>query len=701
MKSDNLLRCMAVVAVMWLPFTSNGAVDCNVYVRGDINGWGVSENYKFKPTSDEDILYLTLPRMSGEFKIADENWDKMDFGGAPFVTDRLMTVGLGVYNCVRKGLNFSAESMTDVALVLDCHSIYSPLLTVMPVSEFRVADYACPEMSEYYLRGELHGYNWKCVPEYRFEKTAELEVYRLSIDELYGNFRIGDEEQTTDFGAARVTLGEWTPLKANGADISCGHLDGALLELDMSDKTSPRLRITGSVHEDDMEPSGIYLMSNMSDSEFKANPRYEFRHRAGSAVHTLKVSTLYDGFKLGSPDYGTVDLGNVSPGGGWMKIDGCGSYPLKSSGDCFYTNPMIDVEFTLNLTDASSPWLTIAKDNKADTRWREGFTLRFAEEFNGTGLDENRWTPYDGDASWWGALHTFTPRDENVRVADGALYLTARRENYGGRSFTSGGVISFQKFAYRYGRLDIRMKQPRTNNGLCVALWLVGYHYRWPSSGEIDIIEHGHANDIIAGDTPVHFFAGTPAGPFDKAEARVFGWDTHAPYSVQDGEYHLYTMFWDKDRLLFFLDYDKHPDAEPYYAQIIRREHPEDPYHAGNYFHHPYFLIFHIGVQQTAPETIVVNPEDVTALNDGNGQQASMLIDYARIYQKGNPEDIFESLGDGDEVTSLVNEEFSGRDDADDGNSCYYDLLGRPVSPDAKGLVICKRGIRVTKSVRR
>ena len=183
MKSDNLLRCMAVVAVMWLPFTSNGAVDCNVYVRGDINGWGVSENYKFKPTSDEDILYLTLPRMSGEFKIADENWDKMDFGGAPF----------------------SAESMTDVALVLDCHSIYSPLLTVMPVSEFRVADYACPEMSEYYLRGELHGYNWKCVPEYRFEKTAELEVYRLSIDELYGNFRIGDEEQTTDFGAARVT----------------------------------------------------------------------------------------------------------------------------------------------------------------------------------------------------------------------------------------------------------------------------------------------------------------------------------------------------------------------------------------------------------------------------------------------------------------------------------------------------------------
>ena len=73
-----------------------------------------------------------------------------------------------------------------------------------------------------------------------------------------------------------MTLGEWTPLKANGADISCGHLDGALLELDMSDKTSPRLRITGSVHEDDMEPSGIYLMSNMSDSEFKANPRYEF-----------------------------------------------------------------------------------------------------------------------------------------------------------------------------------------------------------------------------------------------------------------------------------------------------------------------------------------------------------------------------------------------------------------------------------------
>lgn len=689
---------MVVGAVaVFLPVSAS-AIDCPVYLRGDVNGWGVSDDYRFRPTSDPDILYLALPKLGGEFKIADKSWTIMNFGGAPYITDKLLDVGIGEYSCVNTGRNFNAEPMEDITLVLDCHTVYSPLLTVMPSSEFDADAYALPVMSGLYLRGDMHGYNWNCVPEYRFRETAELGVYTLSVGELYGSFKIAGNDWTVNYGAPQIMPGEWTLLRPDGPNISCGHLDDAVLEFDLRDESAPRLRITGKSHADDTEPSGIYLVAKMSDSEFQTRPRYEFRHRPGSAVHTLKVPTLYDGFRITSPGNG-LDLGNTLPNG-WMWIDGYGKYPLAKGGDCFYSNPMVDVEFILDLTDPSSSSLTLRKDPDADGGWHEGFGLRYAEEFNGDRLDSDRWTPYDGDAPWWGALHVFTPREENVRVEDGSLHLTARREEYGGKSFTCGGVVSFQKLVYRYGRLDIRMKQPPTNNGLCLGLWMVGYHYQWPSSGEIDIIEHGHASDIIAGDTPVHFFSGTPAGPFDEPDARVFGWDVIAPYSVQDGEYHLYTMFWDKDRIMFFLDFDKHPDAEPYYAQVIRREHPDDPYHAGNYFHHPYFLIFHIGVQQTAPEPIVVNPEDVTALNEENGQQASMLIDYVRIYQQGNPDDILESVAAGDEVSFVDDVVYDGSEQVGGGECRYYDMLGRPVSPDATGLVICREGSRVTRILR-
>lgn len=105
-------------------------------------------------------------------------------------------------------------------------------------------------------------------------------------------------------------------------------------------------------------------------------------------------------------------------------------------------------------------------------------------------------------------------------------------------------------------------------------------------------------------------------------------------------------------------------------------------------------------MQQTAPEPIVVNPEDVTALNEENGQQASMLIDYVRIYQQGNPDDILESVAAGDEVSFVDDVVYDGSEQVGGGECRYYDMLGRPVSPDATGLVICREGSRVTKILR-
>lgn len=55
-----------------------------LYLRGDINGWGTSDDYKFS-TTDGTNYSLKANDFSGSFKIADSNWGDYDlgFGGGP------------------------------------------------------------------------------------------------------------------------------------------------------------------------------------------------------------------------------------------------------------------------------------------------------------------------------------------------------------------------------------------------------------------------------------------------------------------------------------------------------------------------------------------------------------------------------------------------------------------------------------------
>ena len=89
-------------------------------------------------------------------------------------------------------------------------------------------------------------------------------------------------------------------------------------------------------------------------------------------------------------------------------------------------------------------------------------------------------------------LQATTDRLENVRVDNGLLKITAKKENYGGKNYTSGRVRTYQKLDFTYGRVDIRAKMP-SKAGTWPALWMLGSNYAsldWPKCGEIDILEH-------------------------------------------------------------------------------------------------------------------------------------------------------------------------------------------------------------------
>ena len=173
----------------------------------------------------------------------------------------------------------------------------------------------------------------------------------------------------------------------------------------------------------------------------------------------------------------------------------------------------------------------------------------WSEEFNYNGaVDSNTWTHEIGNGEWgWGngEFQYYTSSLNNVKVEDGVLKITAKREDMAGYEYTSARIISRDKFEFQYGRVDIRAKLP-TGGGTWPALWLLGANFNevgWPACGEIDIMEHwGHDPTVIAGS--IHT-------PMSHGDTWTHGYTTVNDYHE---EFHIYSIDWDENRIQFFVD---------------------------------------------------------------------------------------------------------------------------------------------------
>lgn len=132
---------------------------------------------------------------------------------------------------------------------------------------------------------------------------------------------------------------------------------------------------------------------------------------------------------------------------------------------------------------------------------RAGWTLKWADEFDGTGVDATRWKVDDlstyGDGN--SELACLMDRPENVFTSGGVLTIRARREAApvrcgdrdarfpAGRSYTSGMLRTTA--AWQYGRIEMRAQLP-TAQGVSKGLW-PGFWMRpaGGGTGELDILE--------------------------------------------------------------------------------------------------------------------------------------------------------------------------------------------------------------------
>jgi len=132
--------------------------------------------------------------------------------------------------------------------------------------------------------------------------------------------------------------------------------------------------------------------------------------------------------------------------------------------------------------------------------------LAWSDEFPGTEL--NRGTKsYSWSSTYTGGNWNYDleernnclarPRENNCVVSNGCLWIDTRRETSGKYSFTSGGVKSNGKVAFKYGRCEVRARLCRSL-GVWPAFWFMGSTGNWPKCGEIDMFEQLNGGAWIA-----------------------------------------------------------------------------------------------------------------------------------------------------------------------------------------------------------
>lgn len=297
----------------------------------------------------------------------------------------------------------------------------------------------------------------------------------------------------------------------------------------------------------------------------------------------------------------------------------------------------------------------MAQTAQTGTGETDGYRLVWQDLFDGDVLNRDRWNiEVNGDGGGNHELQYYSDSPENVLVGDdgrgnSCLILTAIRRDYNNKSFTSGRVNSKNLISFKHGKIEASIRLPKTADGLWPAFWMMGNDYDqvgWPRCGETDILEMGNADGIKNGtqdryfNGAMHWGQGWPAASHAKASTKN--------YSLQDDEYHLFTVIWDEDAVSMFVDLDVFPKQTPYFKMKIPYDDPDNEWSPGNYFHKENFILFNVAVG--GDFTGIHDPAAITALNDENGQKASMYINYIKIYQKGTDDESLFTNDPGDDT---------------------------------------------------
>ncbi|WP_343670810.1 carbohydrate-binding protein [Chitinophaga sp.] len=249
------------------------------------------------------------------------------------------------------------------------------------------------------------------------------------------------------------------------------------------------------------------------------------------------------------------------------------------------------------------------------------WTLIFADEFNTDGKpDVTKWKVDPQPKGWINGeqqVYTDTTHD-NAVVRDGHLVITGKKDYPTGNTtepWSSARLITQGKFDFLYGKVEVRARLPRAH-GSWPAIWLMpttSAYGGWPKSGELDIMEHvGNNFGTVLSTIHTQNHNWTNGG----------GISNNIKLMDVDTVYHVYAMEWTPDTLRFTYDT----------THILSFANPHTDWKDWP-FDQKFFLILNVAIGGGMGGTIV----------DADWPD-SMLVDYARVYQKGLGTPVLDSI---------------------------------------------------------
>ncbi|MCJ7556528.1 MAG: glycoside hydrolase family 16 protein [Gammaproteobacteria bacterium] len=284
--------------------------------------------------------------------------------------------------------------------------------------------------------------------------------------------------------------------------------------------------------------------------------------------------------------------------------------------------------FALSTVGLSCVALLGACGEPATIAHSDAYQLVFADEFDAAGAPSaTHWnieTGYGPNDDGWGnnEWQLYTASADNVRVDGGNLVLSARcpvapcgvRDG----SVTSGKINSRDKFSFRFGKVEARIKPP-VGKAAWPAFWALGANHPevgWPRSGEIGLMEiHNFYSDEKTVHFMLHWCDETLQAPAPCAYPQGWVYEDQSssfPLSLGD-DFHVFSAEWDESRVVGKID------GMTYFTRAIDRP-------AMDEFLKEFYLILNVamggkvGSGDQAPDDSETFPQ-------------TMLVDYIRVYQ--------------------------------------------------------------------
>ncbi|MFT4605738.1 MAG: beta-glucanase (GH16 family) [Rhodothermales bacterium] len=260
----------------------------------------------------------------------------------------------------------------------------------------------------------------------------------------------------------------------------------------------------------------------------------------------------------------------------------------------------------------------------------QDWQLVWADEFDGSEVDTTKWAFQLGDGCpdlcGWGNGEEQFYTSSNAVVDGGLLKVEVRREDQGGRSYTSSRLRTLGKASWRYGRIELRAKMPR-GVGFWPAVWMLPsdeVYGNWAASGEIDILEV-FGNDAATVHGTLHFGGVSPRNTFQGGSFTL-------PLRDFSRAFHDFAIEWVPGEMRWYVDGTLYHTQRDWYTTESRFPAP---------FDQEFHLLVNVAVGGAGGD-----PSDTTF-------PQRMDIEHIRVFQSENtaPSVVLDSPADGSQIS--------------------------------------------------